>query len=142
MTPDERAEEARRNHAAMYKKPPERRRGPTPEAKVKNAVDAYLKTLGVINIRTNAGSWQDGTGRWIYGAKAGTSDRVVCLPNGVFCAIEDKSERGRQTEAQQRFQARVESCGALYILARSRADVRAALVARFGESVVKGWEGR
>lgn len=134
-------EEARRDHAAMYHKPPAKKRaGKTPEAKVKNAVDAYLKKLSVINIRTNAGSWQDESGRWIYGAKAGTSDRVVCLPNGVFCAIEDKSTTGKQSDAQTRFQQRVESLGGLYILARSVADVRAALVARFGEDVVRGWE--
>ena len=49
---------------------------------------------------------------------------------------------GVQTEAQRRFQARVEALGGLYILARSVADVRAALVGRFGEEVVRGWETR
>lgn len=134
------AAEMRARREAMRPKPPTKRKGKTPEAKVKNQVDAYLKKLGVINIRTNAGSWQDAGGRWIYGAKAGTSDRVVCLPNGIFCAIEDKSTTGTQREAQARFQARVEALGGLYILARSAGDVRAALVARFGEEQVAQWE--
>lgn len=142
MTPDEQAAEARARHAAMYPKRPAKRRGQTPEAKVKNQVDAYLKRLGVINIRTNAGSWQDGDGRWIYGAKAGTADRVVCLPNGVFCAIEDKSTTGKLSEAQRRYGERVTALGGLFVVARSRDDVRAALVARFGEATVRGWEGK
>src|SRR5262245_48494600 len=108
MTPDEWAIEAAKRRDAQRPKTPTKRRGTTPEAKVKSEVDAYLKKLGVINIRTNAGSWQDEQGRWIFGAKAGTADRVVCLPNGVFCAIEDKATT-KQSESQRRFQARVEA---------------------------------
>lgn len=124
----------------VSRRPPTKKKTKTPEAKVSTAVDAYLKKLGVINIRTNAGSWADDDGRMIMGAKAGTADKHVCLPSGVFCAVETKSATGRQSEAQARYQARVESLGGLYILARSAADVRAALVARFGDAVVKGWE--
>jgi len=112
----------------------------TPEAKVSTQVDHYLKKIKVINIRTNAGSWADDEGRVIMGAKAGTADKHLCLPNGIFCAIETKSATGKQSEAQAKYQARVERLGGLYVLARSSADVRAALVTRFGEAVVKGWE--
>lgn len=127
--------DTQRNHARYT--PP--KRGPGPEAKVSAAVDRYLKKIKVINIRTNAGSWADEQGNMIMGAKAGTSDKTCCIA-GVFVAIETKSATGTQSEAQQRYQARVESLGGLYILAKSSADVRAALVARFGETVVKGWE--
>lgn len=134
-------EEARRDHAAMYHKPPaKKRKGKTPEAKVSTAVDNYLKKIGAITIRTNAGAWQDDSGHWIMGAKAGTADKTVCLPGGHFAGLEVKSATGTQTDAQKRWQARVEGLGGLYILARSVADVRTALVARFGEAVVKGWE--
>lgn len=112
----------------------------TPEAKVSTAIDRYLKKIGAINLRTNAGSWQDEQGRTIMGVKAGTADKHVCLPGGMFAAVEAKSATGRQSEAQAKYQARVEALGGLYILARSAADVRAALVARFGEATVKGWE--
>jgi hypothetical protein len=65
----------------------------------------------------------------------------VCLPGGYFAAVEAKATT-KQSEAQQKYQARVEALGGLYILAHSAADVRAALVARFGEDVVRGWEAK
>jgi hypothetical protein len=117
-----------------------KRSGKTPEAKVSAKVDAYLKTIDAINIRTNSGSWQDDTGHYILGAKAGTSDKTVCLPNGRFCAIETKSTKGTLTDAQRRYRARVERLGGIYIEARSREDVRAGLVAAFGEMEVARWE--
>ena len=119
--------------------PPTKKKTKTPESRVSTAVDRYLKKLGVINIRTNAGAWQGDDGHMIMGAKAGTSDKTCCIA-GVFVAIETKSAAGRQSPAQAAYQARVEAAGGLYILARSAADVRAALVDRFGEEVVKGWE--
>lgn len=134
-------EEARRDHAAMYKKRPPKRRGPTPEAKVSAAIDKYLKSLTPrpIVTRANAGSWKDDSGHHILGAKAGTSDKVCLFEGGYWVGIESKATTA-QRDAQQRFQQRVEALGGLYILARSVADVRAALVQRFGEAVVKGWE--
>lgn len=138
LTPDE--IQARAAHAAMYHKPtPKKRSGKTPEALVSAAVDRYLKKIGAINIRTNAGAWQDESGHYIQGAKAGTSDKTCCVA-GAFVAIETKSATGKLTDAQQRYQARVERLGGLYIAARSAADVRAALVARFGEATVRQWE--
>lgn len=140
MTPDEWAIEAAKRRDAQRPKQPRKRAGKTPEAKVSAEIDRYLKQIGAITIRTNAGAWQDETGHWIMGAKAGTSDKVLCLRGGHFAGLEVKSSSGRQTEAQQRFQARVEALGGLYILARGKADVRAALVQRFGEGVVASWE--
>lgn len=130
--------DTQRNHARYT---PPKRKGPTPEAKVSAAIDRYLKKLGVINIRTNAGAWQDDQGNVIMGAKAGTSDKTCCIA-GRFVAVECKAEKGKQSEAQARYQARVEALGGLYILARSATDVRAALVQAFGESTIKSWEAR
>lgn len=128
------------NWVHAIRRPPTKKKTKTPEAKVKGQVDRYLKKIGALNIRTNAGSWEDDQGNVIMGAKAGTSDHTCCLPNGRFCAIEDKAEKGKQSEAQQKYQARVEALGGLYILARSSADVRAALVEAFGEVIVVTWE--
>lgn len=133
------AAEMRARREAMRPKAPAKRKGKTPEAKVKAQIDAYLKKIGAINVRTNSGYWQDEHGNYILGAKAGTADNIACI-GGIFTAIEAKSATGTQTEAQQRFQARVEALGGLYILARCAADVRAALVARFGEEQVARWE--
>lgn len=141
MTPDELRAYAQRSNAAMYHKPtPKKRTGKTPEAKVAAQIDAYLKKLGAINIRTNAGAWKGDDGNFIQGAKAGTSDKTVCLPGGAFCAVECKAGKNGLSEAQERYQARVERLGGLYIVARSAADVRVALVERFGEQAVKEWE--
>lgn len=118
---------------------PPKRKGSTPEAKVSAAVDRYLKKIRAINLRTNAGYWQDEKGNTIMGVKAGTADKHCCLPGGYFVAIECKATTN-QTEAQEKYQARVEALGGLYILARSAEDVRAALVARFGAEAVKQWE--
>lgn len=125
------------SYVSRRKPTPKKTKGP--EAKVSAAVDRYLKKIKVINIRTNAGAWTDEQGNVIMGAKAGTSDKTCCVA-GVFVAIETKSDKGKQSEAQVAYQARVEALGGLYILARSTADVRAALVERFGEATVKGWE--
>jgi hypothetical protein len=122
-----------------------KRSGSTPEAKVSAAIDKYLSLIGAIVIRTNAGSWQDEHGNYIYGAKAGTSDKTVAIPaqegrSAAFLALEVKSATGRQSPAQKAYQARVEAIGGLYILARSVEDVRSALIAAFGVSTVAQWE--
>lgn len=124
---------------AMRRHDPPKRKGPTPEAKVSAAIDRYLKKIHVLNIRTNAGSWADDQGNVIMGAKAGTSDKTCCVA-GRFVAIECKSATGKQSEAQIKYQTRVEMLGGLYILARSAADVRAALIAAFGAAQVATWE--
>jgi hypothetical protein len=136
-TPDEIA-----RARGMRRYNPPKRSGKTPEAKVSGKVDDYLKELGCINIRTNSGSWQDDAGHWIMGSKAGTSDKTCCLPNGRFCAVETKSAKGKLSEAQERYKARVLRLGGIYIEARSKADVRAGLVDAFGEEMIKQWEGR
>lgn len=118
------------------------KRGPTPEAKVSAACDRYLKKIGAITIRTNAGAWQDEQGNVIMGAKAGTSDKTVCLPGGAFCAVECKAGRNGLSDAQKRYQVRVEALGGIYIVARSAADLRGALITLYGAAVVEGWEAK
>lgn len=118
---------------------PAKRTGKTPEAKVSAACDAYLKTLGCINIRANAGSWADESGHMIMGAKAGTSDKILCIA-GRFVALEIKAARGVQSDAQKRFQGRVTALGGLYILAHSVDELRSALVAAFGAQTIADLE--
>lgn len=148
LSAEEWAVEAQKRRDAQRPKETKKRSGRTPEAKVKTEIDAYLKKIGAINIRTNAGSWQDETGHWIMGAKAGTADHTVCLPGSLsggracFAAVEDKSAKGVLSEAQKRYKARVESLGGIYIEARSVEDVRAALIAEFGEQAVLLVEGK
>lgn len=135
------------SHVGLHKDKP-KRKGKTPEALVSAKIYDYYKRIGAIVIRTNAGSWKDADGNYIQGAKAGTSDLTVCLPQvqeGVaapFCATEVKAAGGIQSDAQKRYQARVERLGGLYILAESAKDVQSALVAKFGFDVVLRWENR
>lgn len=118
---------------------PKKRSGPTPEAKVSAACDVYLKLIGALCIRANAGSWQDDSGHYIQGAKAGTADKILCIASR-FVALEIKAAKGKQSDAQKRFQSRVEALGGLYILAHSKDELREALFAAFGLDTVVGWE--
>lgn len=124
-----------------YPTPPRRRTGATPEAKVAAACRAYLKRIGALALRTGAGVVQVNDRTFSIG-EVGRSDDTVLLPGGWWASVEYKTDQGRQSPAQQRFQARVEALGGLYILARSVADVRAALVQRFGETLVAQWEAK
>lgn len=119
---------------------PKKRGGTTPEAKVSKKIDDYLSLIGCINIRTNSGAWQDEHGNYIYGAKAGTSDKTLLLPGGRFCAVECKAGTNTLSDAQRRYKSRVTALGGLFIEARSVADLRAGLVAAFGEQTVTDWE--
>lgn len=130
--------ETQRHHL----RPPSKPRRKTPEAKVSTSLDGYLKKIGALVTRANAGMWQDDQGHTIMGAVAGTADKLVLLPGGLYLALEVKSAKGKTTEAQDRFAARVRRLGGLYIVARSKDELRAALVDYFGEDIVKRWEAR
>jgi hypothetical protein len=143
MTPEEIKAAAIASHRAMYHKPPAKKRtGKTPEAKVSAAIDKYLKKIGALSLRTSAGLAEI-EGRKIQIGQKGVSDRTVCLPavNGVaaFCAIEIKATT-KPTLAQQQYLNRVRTLGGLALVAYSVADVRAALIERFGLATVEGWE--
>ncbi len=56
----------------------------------------------------------------------GCADIIGCY-RGRFVAIEVKTETGRQSQQQRRFQAAVERAGGLYVVARSPSDALAAL---------------
>ncbi len=56
------------------------------------------------------------------GMRSGVSDLVVLLPGGKAVFMEVKTATGKQSENQKRFQARVESLGFAYCIARSQQD--------------------
>lgn len=89
--------------------------------------------------RNNTGSYRTPEGRFIRYGHVGSSDilgitPVVVTPEmvgqtlGVFTAVECKTETGRQSKAQQTFQAMVTRNGGVYIVARSPEDLERALV--------------
>lgn len=140
QTPEEIKAAALSSHRAMYHKPEAKKRtGKTPEAKVSAAIDKYLKKIGLLSLRTHAGQLRDEQGHIIYLGKRGQSDRTCCAPGGVFIAIELKATTGL-TEAQSKYLDRVRQLGGLAIVAYSVADLRTALVERFGPATVEQWE--
>lgn len=124
----------------VARRPPTPKKGKTPEAKVTAACDAYLKLIGALVIRTNAGAWADENGNVIMGAKAGTSDKTVLLPGGRFIALELKAGKNTLSEAQKRYKARVVALGGLFIEAHGKDELRAALIEAFGAQTVADWE--
>lgn len=139
LTAEQLAEEARKTHAAMYPKKPTKRKGKTPEAKVKADVEKYLATIGALSLRTGAGLMVVGDRKFSMG-RSGCSDLTVLLPGGLWLSVETKSASGTPSDLQRRYGEKVAALGGLFVVARSRDDVRAALVARFGEELVRGWE--
>jgi hypothetical protein len=78
--------------------------------------------------RHNVGAARTKSGALVRFGVPGQADLMgVMAPNGRLLAIECKTATGRQSPDQKKWQAMVEKFGALYILARSVDDVRAAL---------------
>lgn len=139
LTPDEWTIEATKRRDAQRPKQTKRRTGKTPEAKVKKEVETYLAKIGALSLRTGAGLMTIGDRKFSMG-RSGCSDLTVLLPGGFWLSVETKSATGTASGLQERFLARVASLGGLAIVARGKADVRAALVQRFGEGKVLEWE--
>jgi len=53
----------------------------------------------------------------------GQPDIIAILPGGIFCGIEVKTPKGKQSPDQILFQKRAEALGARYVVARSIEDV-------------------
>lgn len=62
-------------------------------------------------------------GHWVQGAPSGASDLMGILDDGRLVCIEVKSDKGRQSEEQVRWQKMIEGRGGVYVLARSVDDV-------------------
>lgn len=100
------------------------------EAEILQRVRLILQTLKVTTFRNNVGRLRSDDGRWVqFGLCEGSSDLIgwtehVIQPHDVgrrvaiFTAIETKAARGRTTEAQETFLARVIVCGGIAGIAR------------------------
>jgi hypothetical protein len=64
------------------------------------------------------------------GQLAGASDLIFFMPDGTARFLEFKADKGRATEAQEAFQARVEAIGCEYRICRSLDEL---------EGVVSAW---
>lgn len=61
------------------------------------------------------------------GLRPGVSDLVCLLPGSKAVFLEVKTDKGRQSDNQKRFQERVESLGFKYFVVRSIKDVDIAI---------------
>jgi hypothetical protein len=98
---------------------------------------AFGARPGIRLWRTNVGRAKMGP-RWVQFNPPGLPDinGILTIRGlGVAIGIEVKAEKGHQSEDQVAFQKTFNSLGALYIVARSVADVESAIAAfrdRFG----------
>ncbi len=100
------------------------------EGEVQAAILGYLSLRGdVFTWRNNTGAYQCAPGKWLSYGYPGSADILgVWAPSGRLLCIEVKRPKGgRQSAEQARFQENVTSRGGVYVLARSVADVAAAL---------------
>lgn len=99
----------------------------TSEALIQRCILAELQRRGIFVWRANSGQARTATGGFMRFNVEGCADLIGVLPGGRFLAVEIKSPKGRQSEAQRMFQERVTRSGGLYVLARSVEDVLTAL---------------
>lgn len=101
--------------------------GDSAESDVLRDVLLYVGNLpDALFYRNNSGALPTLSGRWVSFGLTGSGDVQGCY-RGRAVSIETKSSAGEQRQSQVRFQSAWERAGGLYILARSVADVRAAI---------------
>lgn len=73
---------------------------------------------GVLAWRNNTGMARAGDGRIVRFGMPGSPD-VIVIAGGRFVGLEVKTERGRQSSAQKRWQQACEAAGGVYAVVRS-----------------------
>lgn len=78
--------------------------------------------------RQNTGAARTSTGALVRFGVPGQADiSGILAPSGRRIEIETKTARGRQSQAQKKWQAMIEKFGGVYVVARSVEDVRRVL---------------
>lgn len=84
---------------------------------------AHPKYRGLLCAIPNGGARDQITGAILKaeGVVAGVADLILFVPNGShpYLCIEMKTPKGRQSDAQKKWQKAVESVGAKYVICRS-----------------------
>lgn len=105
------------------------------EHNIQSLIMLKLSELGYVPLRANSGKFWQGqlatlNGKQILtnlkavkGMPEGTSDIICIMPNGKIAWIECKTLKGKQREAQIRFQQMIESLGHNYYIMRSPEDI-------------------
>ena len=105
------------------------------ETNIMNKIMLKMSKNGYLPWRNNVGVFKSMDGnQTIRIGQVGSSDIMAIKPTvitqdmvgqtiGVFVAVEVKTENGRQSEPQKKWQTAVEKLGVNYILARSEDDI-------------------
>ena len=88
--------------------------------------ELQAEILLAVGSRPDCRIWRNNTGvgrslsgdRVIRFGLVGSADLLGILRGGRFLAVEVKTAKGRQSEAQRNFQSMIESMGGIYVLAR------------------------
>jgi hypothetical protein len=95
------------------------------EREIARTILKHLRSHGVLCFRHEPHTYNHQLGMHIsnpYDMK-GVADIICVLPEGKVAFVEVKTKTGKQSADQVLFKKRVESLGALYIVARSVEDV-------------------
>ena len=93
------------------------------EANVLNDCMIALSKAGAKVFRNNTGALKDRDGRLVrYGLCPGSSDIIGVTKDGLFLAVECKTDKGKATEKQLRFLECIRSMGGRSGIARCADD--------------------
>ena len=92
------------------------------ESDVQKEVMLALYQSGCTVWRNNTGAYKDGSRYIRYGLCVGSSDIIGIAPNGVFIAIEIKTQKGKLMKEQINFIEAVNRAGGCAFVARSPED--------------------
>ena len=93
------------------------------ETEIQNAIRVVLSEIGIVK-RNNVGKFYTPDGRPITIGIPGEADLTLFQNGGKTVFIEVKTDAGRQSKIQRKFQAAVERLGYEYIIMRSVDDAR------------------
>jgi len=97
-------------------------RAPSSWRSVPEYIAAWIKqSMGIVASRIYVAN-----GRLVQYGTPGMAD-IMIVVNGRLIAVEVKAKKGRQSQAQKRWQEALEAAGGRYVLARSVADVMEAM---------------
>jgi len=95
------------------------------EREIAREILKHLRSKGVLCFRHEPNTYNHALGQHVSNpyVMAGAPDIIAILPGGIFCGIEVKTLKGKQSPDQILFQKRAEHLGARYIVARNIADI-------------------
>lgn len=97
------------------------------ERDVQRTVIDWLRLWGAVPVRVNSGATKVGKRFVRFNDEPGCSDLLVCLPDGMFAAVEVKRPGGKLTPHQRAFLDFITSRNGLGLVVRSLDELKTAL---------------